>query len=411
MTETAHEVPLLGDWLSWNPEGLPTSGWTQLVPFVAWLFEHLSPQLSVELGSGDGQSLRILCQVAARFSRGGKVVAVDPWTADPQSPWRGNPVYEGLAEYLAARYADLASLLRVQLDEAVSEFDDGSVGFLHIARTDHSLDSPPWDPAVWMPKMQPGGVILITKPADEGPDKVGTKIWRQLSECYPSFSMELPRFRGVVQVPHGGNAPIVDTLHAGSASLSILFRLLGERLDYRHVLGTDPVSSGGLRRSISAMISEHTDDIRSIQAQHSAALGWREGQLASVSERLEVRSREADELQGEADYLLAKLATQSAMHERERAAFQSHLAEVQNRLFEAQNTSAQARAELELQFTTTLDERDAKHLADTSALQAEIGDREDFIEAIMNTRSWRLTKSLRTLQALRLAILRRSRRS
>src|SRR5579863_4355005 len=166
MTEEAHEVVLLGEWLSWDPESIPASPWNQYVPFLAWLFENLRPGLCVELGSGGGDSFRVLSQIAARFSRGGRFVGIDAWEPDPLVPWQGNPVHDALTEFCATRQTDTASLLRMHLDEAASEFDEASIGCLHIARPDDLTVGPISDPAVWMSRVQKGGVIVVTNPRD-----------------------------------------------------------------------------------------------------------------------------------------------------------------------------------------------------------------------------------------------------
>lgn len=360
MTEAPQEGYLSGDWLSWNPESLPPSRWNTHVPFFAWVFEQVAPRLAVELGSGSGISFRPLCQVADRFSQRGRFIGIDAWRSDPSSPWDGERQYADLLEYCSTRHADVASVLRMDLGMAVAEFDDESVGVLHIAPGPRESDGSSFDPSMWLAKVEPGGVVVVTCGDDHGPDEGTTKVWQQISEHLPSTVLQLPGFVGIAERPRDGDTPTVQSLQSNPRSASALFRSLGERMDLRHVLGTEPTTAGGIQRYISQLTSTHAIEFRQTEARHSLAIKGLQDQLASTYDRLLSKSHEIGQLQNDADYLMAKLADQSAHHER---------------------SVAELRVQLEALGHTC-----NAHVAE--------------INAIRNTVSWRFTKPLRLIQSV-----------
>jgi hypothetical protein len=273
----------------------------------------------------------------------------------------------------------------MELSEALSEFGDETIDFLHIVRTNDAIDSSPLDLATWMPKVRPGGVIVLTQVPDDRDDS-RSKVWRQLSEWYPSASIGLPGLLGIVQIPCDGRAPLVEFLQAESSGVSALFRALGERVEYRHVLSSEPLSSAGIRRYLSELIEQHADEIRRMEAERHALSEAHDRELASVSEKLLTQAYELSELQSEADYLLAKLASRAAAREREVAAYEGEIAELK---------AAKAN-ELE------------QHVSETSLLHSELADREAHIQALSRTVSWRLTRPLRIVQSTRMKLRRRT---
>lgn len=384
MTETERGDLLAGNWLSWTPDALLPSGWNRHIPLFAWLFERLNPRLSVELGVRNGASFRPLCQLIDRFSDRGAFIGIDTWPGGPSGPWEGDSQYQGLTDFCATHYPDVASLLRLDLAEAVREFEDESVDFLHIAASG-TAGGTPFDPTTWAAKLRPGGVIVFICSDEPKLDDDTDKAWRQISEFYPSASIGVPGFTGIAQHPSEGQAPILQALQADPRAASALFRLLGERMEFRHALSSEPLTAAGLRKYLADLLSDHAGDIRRLEAQHEVARQALDQQLASTYDRLLDRSLELGRIQNEADYLMAKLADLSARNERRIASLEtSHAAEVEllkdNLVLQAQSYDA---------------------------LQSHLVEQEAHINALQRTVSWRLTRPLRVVQGVRLKIRRR----
>jgi hypothetical protein len=369
MTDAAPAAPLFGEWLSWTPLQLPPSPWNALVPLFAWLFGVADPRLVVELGSGDGDSLRPLCQIAELPYHGRcTIVAVDRWNTDALRPWDGSASYEALREYCALRHPDVVSVRRADEQEAVAELADASVDLLHLVGDAGRVGAASLDAESVIAKVRPGGVIVMTSTGAR--DAAAEKLWAAVAEHVPANVLRLPHVVGIAQVPRDGATPIVQLLEAHPDGVAALFRALGERVEHRHVLGSEPRTAANVRRYVADMAEAAAADLSRIEAQHEVARAALERELASSYERLLERSREVATLQDDADLLLARVATASAQREALAA------------------------------------ERDAER----ARLLAEITDREAQLDALRNTVSWRVTRPLRLVQSLRLFVRRALRR-
>ncbi len=388
MTDRQRDVVLLGDWLSWGPDSLPPSRWNRNIPFVSWIFANRRPRLCVELGSRTGESFRPLCQIVDRFSPGSRCIGIDPWNGAGGTSGRRHSVYEELRDRCETRHPGSASVLRMELNDAVSQFDQECIDFLHIARPDDAADCAPLDLSIWRPKLRPGCVIMLSRSKQDGGDDPETKLWPLLSEWYPSTFLSSPHLMAVAQVPYEAEAPIVDFLRSDPTALSAFFRLLGQRFEYRHVIGSDPMSPDALRRYLSKVLNDHAEDIARLENQHAVAIDALDQQITSMDERLFVRSSELSNRQTEADILLARLASSAASYDREREDLHARVSELNER-----------------------------HSLDLATLQHQINLRDihinelnTYINAITTTRSWRMTRPLRMVQAalIRLKVAHRS---
>ena len=359
MTDPSQGDLISGDWLFWSPEALAPSRWNQHVPFFAWIFERLAPSLTVELGSGSGTSFRPLCQIADRFGSRGRLVGIDSWRSDPSKLWDGESAHSGLLEYCSNHHPQLASLLRMDPNEAVSEFKFDSIDLLHIAPT-FADSGPSLDPLLWIPKLRPGGVLVVTGVDDAGPDEATAKVWQQVSECYPSTVLDLPRFVGIAQRPGDGIMDLVGPLEASPRTAAALFRSLGDRVDLRHVLSSEPLTAPGIQKYVAHLVATHESDFREAEARHALAIKGLQDELAATYDRLVAKSVELGQIQNETDYLLAKLADQSARSER------------RIRLLEDQ----------------------------LEALRRHAESQEAEIMAVKRTFSWRVTRPLRIIQTV-----------
>lgn len=375
MTGTGQEFGLLGDWLSWTPDSLVPSRWNQLLPLTACIFDTVRPKLAVEVGTGAGESFRGLCLIASSFSSAGRIIGVGEWPVDSLT-LRQNPLYTGLTEFCAARSSPDVALMRLRLEEAAAEFDVESIDFLHLV---HGRDSARGvvDLSTWMPRVRAGGVVMVTSDSDGQDDDVARKEWLQVADCFPAEKVRLPGLVGVAQAPTDGRAPVVEALRSGEPVASALFRSLGERIAYRHVFGSDPVSSDGIRAHLGRMQEEYAQTVRQADSEHRLSVKALESDVERLSDRLLERTREAVRLQDEADRLLALLATRAAACERRTAEMQAQHALIEESL-----------------------------QAEITRLHFEVKVRADHISALTSTVSWRVTRGLRFLQRLRIRLSR-----
>ena len=72
----------------------------------------------------------------------------------------GEEVFETVSSYNEEFYSGKSTLLRMGFEEALQQFEDGSIDLLHIDGN-HEYESVKKDFANWLPKLKKGGLILM----------------------------------------------------------------------------------------------------------------------------------------------------------------------------------------------------------------------------------------------------------
>ena len=142
MTASAQEIlpDSSFDWMFWPVARLdPLSAWSGHVPFAHWLVAKARPLLIVELGTHTGVSYAAFCQAVRQASPFSRCFAVDTWQGDPQAGKYGEDVYESLKAFHDARFRGFSKLLRKTFDEAVEEFEDGTIDLTEVGIGDEML--------------------------------------------------------------------------------------------------------------------------------------------------------------------------------------------------------------------------------------------------------------------------------
>lgn len=140
--------------------------------------EH-RPALCVEIGVFGGKSLIPIAE-ALRDNGGGTVYGIDPWTKDAaleggaggaeHAEWWSNmdleAIYRDFTEAVVDRgLSEQVTTLRMTAQKAAHQFAASSIGLLHIDGN-HSEATSVRDVRTWLPKVQPGGWVVMD---DTGP--------------------------------------------------------------------------------------------------------------------------------------------------------------------------------------------------------------------------------------------------
>jgi hypothetical protein len=162
--------------------------------------EALRPSLIVELGTHSGNSYNAFCQAVEMTGLSTRCFAVDTWEGDVHAGAYDSSIYDKLATYQKSTYAKFSSLLRMTFDDALSRFDDRSIDLLHIDGL-HTYEAVKHDFDTWLPKVAPGGVILLHDIAVRENNFGVWKLWDEIKKSFTTAEFSHGYGLGIVFVP------------------------------------------------------------------------------------------------------------------------------------------------------------------------------------------------------------------
>ncbi|KAB1075343.1 class I SAM-dependent methyltransferase [Methylobacterium planeticum] len=199
----------------WTPEWMVASAWTEHSPFAFWLTETLRPRSFVELGTYRGYSYLAICQAIRRLRLDTTCHAVDTWKGDEHGGEFGEHIFEALSAYHDEHYADFSRLIRSTFDDAVDQFEDGSIDLLHIDGR-HFYEDVKHDFETWRAKLSDRAVVLFHDTTVLERDFGVWKFWDELNGTYPSLNFPHCHGLGVLAVGERCPAAITQLLNAPS---------------------------------------------------------------------------------------------------------------------------------------------------------------------------------------------------
>ena len=157
-------------------------------------------------GGDRGESYFAFCQAAAENRTGTRCFGVDTWRGDQHAGGYDETTFAQVSAHNQANYEAFSSLIRASFDAALGKFEAGSIDLLHVdglhteTAARHDLDS-------WMPKVRPGGVILLHDVDVRSRDFGVWKVWADLRERGCSWTFHDGPGLGVWQKPGGQELP------------------------------------------------------------------------------------------------------------------------------------------------------------------------------------------------------------
>ena len=188
--------------------------WTEHIFFAYDLVAQLKPRLLVELGTDRGESYFTFCQAALENEAGTQCFAIDHWRGDAHAGSYDETTFEDVTAHNRAYYSHFSTLLRSNFDEASDRFAPPSIDLLHIDGH-HTEEAVRHDLEIWLPKLRPGGILLMHDVTMRGRDFGVWKVWAELEKRGRSCTFEQPPGLGVWEKPPAGHLPpLLETLLA-----------------------------------------------------------------------------------------------------------------------------------------------------------------------------------------------------
>ena len=179
MTEPKYESDLI------NPQ-LKFAYWEGHRDFVYDLINFVKPKMITELGSQYGCSLFTFCQSVKDNKLDTRIRAVDMWSGDIGAPDTGEEVFALVNKIKDKYFSDLdIKLYQMRFDDALPDFEDGSIDILHIDGG-HTFEDVDHDLKTWLPKLADDGIILfhdVYSTIDDG----SCVHWRETKKKYKNF--------------------------------------------------------------------------------------------------------------------------------------------------------------------------------------------------------------------------------
>jgi GT2 family glycosyltransferase/glycosyltransferase involved in cell wall biosynthesis/SAM-dependent methyltransferase len=173
--------------------------WQGHIPFAFSLVRFFKPKCLVELGTHKGDSYLAFCEAVARFSSGTQCFAVDTWMGDAHAGFYGNDVLEELRGRHDQRYGGFSTLIRLNFDDAVAQFQDNSIDLLHIDGL-HTYEAVRHDFEIWKSKLSDRSIVLFHDIAVHQTNFGVWQYWAELCEQYPNFKFHHSNGLGVLAV-------------------------------------------------------------------------------------------------------------------------------------------------------------------------------------------------------------------
>lgn len=211
---------------NFRPRLFGVGAWTDNIPFACDLIATTKPRVLVELGTDRGESYFTFCQAVAENLLPTRCFAIDTWLGDEQAGRYDETTFAEVSDHNWAHYQDFSTLLRGTFDEALSHFAADSVDLLHLdglhteAAVCHDIDA-------WLPKIAPGGILLLHDVNVRTRGFGVWKVWEELQTRGRSYTFADGAGLGVWQKP-----PVIKLAEPVEIILSGTHETVAQLSDY-----------------------------------------------------------------------------------------------------------------------------------------------------------------------------------
>ena len=220
------------------------------LPFASDLIAALEPSLIVELGVSYGDTYFGFCQLVAEMDLSCTCYGVDTWLPNKEAVTAHNMVYDAVSRHNSAKYRAFSHLIRKSFENALTQFADESISILNMEGLQpyesmkHTFNS-------WLPKLSPGGVILLNDISLRGGEAGAWRLWEEIHSVWPHFSFRNNNGLGIIgkSKESAEKTPFLAALFQAQREQQERIRryyfLCSERLELAARLGASSASDAG----------------------------------------------------------------------------------------------------------------------------------------------------------------------
>jgi hypothetical protein len=271
--------------------------WHEHLPFALVLMDMLEPRSFVELGVHKGDSYFAFCQAVKRLGLPTKCYGVDTWQGDEHTRGYDDSIYAGFKSWHDAHYGDFSTPIRGTFDEALANFDDGSIDLLHIDGF-HTYDAVKHDFETWLPKISARGVVLFHDISVRTRMFGVWHLWEQITPDRAHFEFRHGNGLGILAV--GSELPpkfraFLDCARDMPDAVRGLFEAFGQRVARLAMNRNQAERIAALEQQrdelqgLFPILDQFRDELASLSAAHTALIGQRDSlgaELAAIHQEL-----------------------------------------------------------------------------------------------------------------------------
>ena len=213
-----------------EPRIYGVGAWTSHLHFAYDLVAVMKPARLVELGVDRGESYFAFCQATAENQTGTRCFGIDTWRGDQHAGGYDETTFAQVSEHNRTNYESFSTLLRSNFDDALARFEAESIDVLHLDGL-HTEAAVRHDVKSWLPKLRPGGILLLHDVRVQSKGFGVWKIWAELQRQSRSWTFEDGPGLGVWQKPSARLLPgfLDELLASPNESSSALAKYYTER--------------------------------------------------------------------------------------------------------------------------------------------------------------------------------------
>ena len=189
-----------------EPRIYGVGAWVGHLHFAYDLVAALRPRQLVELGVDRGESYFAFCQSAQENKTGTRCFGIDTWRGDQHAGGYDETTFEQVSAHNRENYEGFSTLVRSSFDEALGSFLPESIDVFHLDGL-HTEAAVRHDLEAWLPKIRPGGLLLVHD-VDVRAKEFGVwRIWAELHERGRSWTFHDGPGLGVWEKPPVSKLP------------------------------------------------------------------------------------------------------------------------------------------------------------------------------------------------------------